>query len=375
MDDLIDKKLIGAGMFGSAYLVEINGKSYVLKREKLTKKDASFTLPGNIDKLKSLKGLPSWQKELNFYYQIEDLLPSEKKHFMRLYFKNKILPQWRLITNCKVDHNRPQAIPPKPSNCRGNNRGFCKFIDEMNERDESPYCIEWLIEHKGITLTSCPIKRIRDNLRNICLQICTIGLILDKIGYSHNDIHGDNICIDENNNVSLIDYGMISKKGDPYTFGHKNTFLENNFYFILGGIDMLVSSYMFYIAYNKKHKLKMPWEKDEKLFDNFLSKMYKKYPDLRQILSDLLYEMWPASKHHYIKKFFSAKFVDNLPIDFYYFRIAMFIQSYCFIKYKKAATDAFGWQIYIPPLVDLSTLIKLHSTQKMSELILVVKTM
>ena len=88
LSKITDKKVIGTGMFGTAYLIKLNNIKYVVKVQKI--------LPS--DRKKSFKS-EIW-RELDFYDYINKLSDDKAIFFTKLL-------GWEIYDNCKHIQKRP----------------------------------------------------------------------------------------------------------------------------------------------------------------------------------------------------------------------------------------------------------------------------
>ena len=110
-------KAIGSGMYGTAYLIKINGKSHVLKIQKILPSQRKRSFKHGI-----------W-REIDLYEYINKLPDHEAVHFSRLL-------DYRVYDNCKHIQKRPF----KPDG---------KFAKHLAKFDKSKWCVDYVIEYKG----------------------------------------------------------------------------------------------------------------------------------------------------------------------------------------------------------------------------------
>lgn len=181
-------KKLDFGTQGVVFLIKYQNKLYIQKIEKILEKDIS-------KKLSSL-----------FWREIEFAKTIYNKHplgFIKLYNYDII-----------IDHNFMLANPHK-----------IKHIDEMNK---SPYCSRKIYEFVEISLSKIIDKIKLKELYSILIQISYNIYIMNKNGYTHNDLHIHNIRVSNtkikyikifnyqvptfNYLIKFIDYGMVLHK-------------------------------------------------------------------------------------------------------------------------------------------------------------------
>ena len=138
---------LGAGLFGTTYLVKYNNDNYALKIQHILPNDKNESYK---------KGL--W-RELDLYNYINTLQPFQQKFFTKLY-------GYEIINDCNHKQKRPSKI---------------NLDVKLLNLDKSKWCVKFLTEYKGK-------KTLRQYLSNntltinqtysIILQICNIMLIL-----------------------------------------------------------------------------------------------------------------------------------------------------------------------------------------------------
>ena len=138
----------------------------------------------------------------------------------------------------------------------------------------------------------------KKQLLSILLQISTIVTILEKGGYSHNDLHMGNIMIQSTNkktfkcnghdipfygnSIHLIDYGevMHTKHKNKYEFRKlfltdRKKYVFNEYYRLI--IDIL-TNFNKYVEDCKKKKKKLPWEYKNYYYKG-ISKIVQNHPE------------------------------------------------------------------------------------------------
>jgi serine/threonine protein kinase len=158
-------KELGAGMWGTVYLINYKNKKYAMKVQKILEEE----------KVKNPK-FPIW-RELLFYRDVNKMPLESKKFFCQLHgFKIEICGKYR--------HIRPKNVP---------NNSI--FVEKFKELNASNICAILVIDYLGSNslenylLSNPPAKKIY----SILLQICKINQILVNMKYSHNDLKPANL--------------------------------------------------------------------------------------------------------------------------------------------------------------------------------------
>lgn len=256
-------KLLSEGFFGVVYLIKKNTKKYVLKRQKILKRDIKVNLKQNI-----------W-REIEFSKFINKLPKRDQKYFM-------IMDNYN-ISECKMK----------------------KFNNNLNDPtfknlNNSKYCIDIIYEYKSNIYNNIVIKNkisLKEKYSSI-IQILNALIILKKKGYTHNDLHLLNIAYDKRTSIikirnkiikskyqySLLDYGLVHHKKYPKNNSDKYRGDEQFQLFIneLSRINILGNIY-------KKNK----WKFNKKLFNpnyryNWLVSLYKNHDLWNKIKNSLL---------------------------------------------------------------------------------------
>lgn len=182
-------KKLGNGLHATVYLVTYNNQNYALKVLKIFNNKIN-------------KNSQIWN-ELDLYKYIDKLKPIDQSFFTKLYY-------YKIYYDC-------------------NKHKYTKELYVNNNK--SNICIKYLQDYKGDTTLSSYIENnLLSNIElySLILQLCHIQLILFKNGYSHGDLHLDNIMINKTNKkyfkllnkkiyfnglqISIIDYGSVFHK-------------------------------------------------------------------------------------------------------------------------------------------------------------------
>jgi len=283
-------KKLGSGMFGTTYLVKYKNKQYTLKIQNILEKDKK---PSFKNKL--------W-RELDFYNFINKLNNDEQIFFAKLY-------AYKIYDNCNHVVERPFEISKDDT-------FFSKY-------DNSNVCVKLLLEYKeGTNLHQFLLnnKLTKNQVLSILLQICKIMLILYKAGYSHNDLHPDNIIINKTTKkyfilmnkkinyygyqISAIDYGEVLHKkfGVKPTKGMFNdklflkditTHMFNHMYHYIFNI---ISNQLKYVDDLKKSKKKLPWESENYNMSEPFKKIILNHHDFYESTKEKYLKMYPKAR-------------------------------------------------------------------------------
>lgn len=263
-------KKLGAGMWGTVYLIDYENKKYAMKVQKILEEEKSRN-----------PKFPIW-RELLFFNNVNKMPRESQKYFCRLHGYK--------IQECgKYRHIRPKNIPQ--------NSIHVEYFREMNA---SNICVVLVMDYVGsLSLydylqTSLPAKKIY----TILLQICKINKIMSDMKYSHNDLNPSNIMVTQTKSglqLVAIDYGNVTNA----SYGKALSNDSEEYYFL----DLTKS--LFYILQNapklektcrlrkKKfpYEIKKKYEEDiwkilfqqyEKIIDAYAEKYLLLYPNLRK---------------------------------------------------------------------------------------------
>jgi len=267
-------KKLGAGMFGTVYLVDYENKKYAMKVQKILEEEK-----------KQNPKFPIW-RELLFFNDVNKMPRDAQKFFCRLHgFK---------IQACgKYKHIRPKNSPQNSI-----------FFEKFKKMNASNICILLVMDYLGsISLydylqTSLPAKKIY----TILLQICKINKIMSDMKYSHNDLHPLNLMVTQTKSgiqLVAIDYGNVTNA----RYGRELSNDSEEYYFL----DLTKS--LFYVLQNQPklekncrlQKKKFPYEikkkyeedvwkilfqKYEEIIDEYAEKYLKLYPNLRKFYNE-----------------------------------------------------------------------------------------
>jgi hypothetical protein len=276
MDNVVIKKELGSGVFGTTYKVKINNKYYALKRQKILKKH-----------MKEDDTSPIW-RELYFYEWVSTLNANDQRFFIRLHdFKFY-----------KCDFKMTPYIKPQ---------GQLKIlIDKLNK---SPYCLDLIIDLKKDNITKLVYEnKLNDKQRYSLIVQCLYMIhVLRKNKWVHTDMHLRNITYDITEIAKIpitinkhkhmiptygkiytvIDYGLVFNKNfnmilqDKKWYDH--VFKYNGDLIML--IDCLLLNNQFLFSDNRKNKIRIPHR-----YMNYIQKNYPK--------------IWAATKNYMLNTFF-----------------------------------------------------------------------
>lgn len=258
-ENLTQIKKLGSGMLGTTYLVQnsVTKKKYALKIQHILPKDRKKDYKNEL-----------W-RELDLYEFINKLRPNEQQFFTKLH-------AYEIFDKCTHDQNK-QRIEPIKKEC------VTPLCERLKKLDKSDWCVKFLLDYHGKSTLGKYLATHSMNVRqmySIILQICLIHSVLYKGGYSHGDLHMNNIMVSPtsqshfefmNTKVSFfglkiisIDYGEVrhakfKNKIDPWA----QLFLTNRKKFLFdetfGSISIIVQNFDKYIYNCDKKKMKMPY--------------------------------------------------------------------------------------------------------------------
>jgi serine/threonine protein kinase len=294
-DDLQIIKKLGSGSFGSSYLVKTiknNNKEYVLKIQKILYSDKK--LKDNIRDYKE----QIW-REIDLHEFINTIDKKDQVFFTKLF-------EYKIDDNCDIQTSE-----------------LYKDIPYFKKLYESKWCIKFLLEYKdGITLKDFLLKNTLNEkqIYSILLQLCKIILILYNGGYSHGDLHLENIIINKTNNkffdfmdkkipfngyqINVIDYGfsLHKKYGKFYKKTMKrngNNIIKYMFNEMFFATYKIINNYVKYINDCTKAKKKLPWERKDYKLLSLIYKIINKHSDFYKTTKDKYLKIYP-----YVNKFF-----------------------------------------------------------------------
>jgi serine/threonine protein kinase len=289
-DDIKIIKTLGSGMLGTTYLVKYINKEYALKIQHILEDDKNKDFKNEM-----------W-RELDVYEYINNLDNEDKLFFTKLH-------------GYKI-YNKCTHIQKRPFELKGNN----EFVNKLKKLDESDWCVKYLLDYKGkMTLHKflSTKKQTIKQLYSLMLQICKIIYILYEGGYSHNDLHSENIMINKTTKkyfnfmdkkipyygyqLSAIDFGEVLHKkfGIKYT-GYQEVFIKNKERFLFTEIFYdtyhVIDNFSKNMDKCKKLKQKMPWERNQNIGDYIKKKILLKHTDFLTITKNKYFTSFPGSE-------------------------------------------------------------------------------
>ena len=196
-------KELGHGMFGTVFLCEYKNKKYALKIEHILKSE-----------IKKSSSSPVW-REIFFSEKFGNKYPDQ---FIKLH-------GYDIIDNCAHQQKYKFDIELLVNK---NSKERIKNIAQ------STICIRKIYSLIDGNLDDILDNLSKEQLYSFILQFACITLLLQKNGYSHGDIKGDNICYVKTNkkyvkilNYKIPTFGYIYKFIDYGFVRHKKNKLSN----------------------------------------------------------------------------------------------------------------------------------------------------
>lgn len=274
-------KELGQGYMGTVYLCSYDNKIYTLKIQKILEKDIEKNYSSNI-----------W-RELDLYKYIDKMDREKQLFFTKLY-------GYKIYNNCTHTQNK-----------------------SLSSYDKSKWCVNYLLEYKGkytlFDFLATQSKKITPKqLYSFILQIIHIIMLLHEGGYSHNDLHFENIMIKNTHRgyfmmndkkifyhgyqLSVIDYGSIlNMKFTPISYKYK-LFIENNKRWLFNELYTCILDLIYNYSYSIKicqklnivipypklsnrHGLKKIFNNHNEFIINIMNKYIKLFPNGKTIFS------------------------------------------------------------------------------------------
>jgi serine/threonine protein kinase len=267
-------KKLGAGMWGTVYLIDYENKKYAMKVQKILEEEKSRN-----------PKFPIW-RELLFFNDVNKMPRDAQKFFCRLHGYK--------IQECgKYKHIRPKNVPE--------NSIFVKKFKEMNT---SNICVVLVMDYLGsISLydylqTSPPAKKIY----TILLQICKINKIMSDMKYSHNDLHPSNLMVTQTKSgiqLVAIDYGNVTNA----SYGKAYSNDSEEYYFL----DLTKS--LFYVLQNRPklekncrlQKKKFPYEIKKKYEEDVWKMLFQQYEKIIDAYAEKYLRLYPHLRKSYLE--------------------------------------------------------------------------
>ena len=362
-------KKLGFGAYGTTYLVFYNKKKYALKIQNILQ----------VHKKKNYK-YELW-RELDLYEYINHLNKEDQKFFTKLY-------AYEIYDNCKHIQIRSFKLSDD------------QFSKKLKKLDESKWCVTFLLDYQGKTSFGKYIATHHLSINqtySFIFQIIKIMLILYKGGYSHNDLHMENLMIKKTNEkyfifnktnkipyygyqLIVIDYGEVMHNKFNIKYNGSNRLftinrkkwlfdeINNSLYSLITNVD----KYMYHCT--KKKKLQ-PWE----------NKNFDPITNLIQNIINRHSKFWNESKLEYNSNIDVAKLLHkielnqtqntpirallkNEPYKYDTFKVLSKIKSKFLILYPKLQSKYFNWCSYHKlniPKNDYLTILKITNLTKL----------
>lgn len=292
-------KKLGKGVFGTTFLVKINGKPRIVKIEKLPDSDINY------DTSKAL-----W-REIEF----SKFSSKYPEHFMQL-------QSWEIVKDCKHTQGVPKDIIGP----------FRKFLEN---KERSTYCskLTYLPVLDGTatdlikTLKKNPTERSHKIFFSMIAQVIYAMSLMMKHGYMHTDTHTGNIMYKKTTKKTIklgkttiptygyqwyiIDYGLVKHKDFDKTKNKNDRDtekfkLKNRHYDLIVFLLNMIEIPIYGIAFKQKIKLPSTQELIEKIkeTDEFLI-IKKLVPKLKEPLTlnysiEMLFLIFYPVKYHEI---------------------------------------------------------------------------
>jgi len=293
-------KQLGTGMFGTTYLASYNNENYALKIQHI--------LP--VHRKKNYK-YELW-RELDLYNYINSLHRSDRKFFTQLH-------AYEIYDDCKHKQIRPFKL-----------KKVDKFTTKLKKLDESKWCVRLLLDYQGKSTLGKYIATHNLSVKqtySFMFQIIKMMLILYKGGYSHNDLHLDNIMIVKTNEkyfnftntkkipyygyqLIAIDYGEVMHKKFKIKHDWSDILFKTNrekwlFDEIIISINYLITNYFRYMHNCKQQKKLQPWEK-------------KNYDPNSNLIHNIIHKhstFWNESKNEYNNDKHIEKLLNKIELN------------------------------------------------------------
>lgn len=266
-------KELGRGLKGISWLIKKDGKTMVLKRQRVLKRE-----------IKRNDKSPIW-REISFLLDVRKF----KKEY-----QNKFIKMYRYeFSKCNdFKHN-----------------------SDSSERDKSDYCADLFMEYRGESTMSIVLKdelEYKERL-SLLLQVISSFAIMKKYNYSHDDISFNNITMETwyskslitngyqdyflyfKSRFTLIDYGTAfntKQRAKPNFAKFKIDNLENNGDMVQVILKLCVGTNM--LTYNNKTKPKINSNKLVKLIP-------KNYPEIWKLIKKYILNHLSEKFHIYLE--------------------------------------------------------------------------
>jgi len=334
MDVKIIKKL-NAGFYGTTYLCSYKGKQYALKIQNILEKDVVKDLT-----------LKIW-REIDLHEYVDTLPKNEQLFFTKLY-------KYEICDDC--DH-----VQVRPFKINDN-------IKKIKELDKSKWCIKFLLEYKGkFTLSKYFVKTklSQAQIYSIILQIINIVKILKDGGYSHRDLHTNNIMICETDKdsfnlynkkikynglqVCAIDYGSAIHKKSCTTNEMKEKFkkfLTDNDTWVFDELYDAIIDVIKNLPYTeyccKKLNKKCPFERKKGWFEKSIKIMFDNHIDWCSENVKKYIKIFPKGSRD-IKRYLKTCDIQEIKNHYEFYNIINRLCVHFNLEYPKLYTKYFDW--------------------------------
>jgi serine/threonine protein kinase len=291
IEDYTIIKELGYGMIGTIYLVKKDGKKYVMKIEKIDKKDIRKNLKSYV-----------W-REIDFAEKVANLYPDQ---FMQLI-------EYDIIPKCK--HDQKYSTLFEDFGTVGS-----KIERNLKRVAKSEYCIRKIYSYVDSVFYN--ISLTQEAFYSLITQLAYAIHIMHSNGYTHNDLHTNNIGIKYTKRkyvkifdykiptfgyqIQILDYGTVLNKKyslrgkDFLNRSNKNIHTSNLKYELIGTIK----SYLYSLYKNTD-------EINEKAIESF--KKMKEYDIISKLVDSDDYDKLDLFGLMYPKKYSKIiKFKGNM---------------------------------------------------------------
>jgi serine/threonine protein kinase len=184
LDNFIALQVLGSGMFGTVREIESNEKKYALKIEKI--RESALEIQNIMS-----TSFSEW-REILF-----------SQNFANTYQDQFItLLEYDIVDNCEYEYseqyyNHLQYLPSH-------------VIEKLQEKKLSTHCIR-----KVYSLINAPLKKYVKKIQNqkehysIFTQLIYICYLMQSNGYTHNDMHSNNIGVEKHDIIHTINIESI----------------------------------------------------------------------------------------------------------------------------------------------------------------------
>lgn len=181
IDNFELKNKLGSGMFGTVYLATYKNrkKNYAIKIEKIAKDNIKYNI-----------NTQDW-REIEFSIKFANKYPDQ---FITLY-------TFDVVDDCKhiqeyANNKIPQHLPQN-------------IITRLEEKQSSKYCIRKVYSLLDTSLGSIIDTLKPENFYSLIAQISYCVFLMHKHGYTHNDLHSQNIgvlYVNKNKKIKIDKY-------------------------------------------------------------------------------------------------------------------------------------------------------------------------